>query len=233
MLRRRVMKEMVTLVGIVVILAGLVFANTQLRRGTLKEKMEKTRRFHEDNRIQIGLDTLQWDLLRKTRGTYRSGPTFPEDLMPRKDSQVTVIGFMTPIDRFVQMSEFMLLPVPIQCYFCEIPPMRDVMLVQMKDGEEVPLIEEPVSITGRLILNEGPNTKFFYILADAGWEASVTGRNITKKLIAPEHRTPMHIQEGEQLLEGITPPGEQTQPPEGEAPSAAPPTGTEGTPSGN
>jgi len=77
------------------------------------------------------------------------------------------MGFMTPIDQFREATHFMLLPLPIECYFCQAPPLRDVMLVRMTQGETVNMVEEPVMMSGRLALNADGGEKFFYTLENA------------------------------------------------------------------
>jgi hypothetical protein len=195
--------ELVTVFGILVILAGLVLANSQLRRESLKEKYDRYRRELEQKRGTMGLQLIKWDLLRKTRGNVRSGPTFDKALLPYQDQLVDLMGFMVPIAQFVDMTEFLVLPVPIQCYFCEAPPMRDVVLVHMDEGKETPLVNEPVVVSGILHLNQGPGTKFFYTIKKADVNAGEVGKSLTRKEVPVEHRIPQHIQNGEELLEGV------------------------------
>jgi hypothetical protein len=45
--------------------------------------------------------------------------------------------------------------------------MRDVVLVQMEKDKTVDIVTEPVVVSGTLALNEGPGTKFFYVVKDA------------------------------------------------------------------
>jgi len=131
---------------------------------------------------------LPWDIMRKTKGTRKTGPTFTPELLEHKDNRVSVVGFMTPLYEFRNTTEFLFLPMPIECYFCESPPMRDVILVQMAEGKKVDLVEEPVLLDATLALNEGPGTKFFYVMKDA---VLSDGQQLTPKKI-----TPQHLQEG-------------------------------------
>lgn len=183
-MRRRVIRDLGTLLGIVVVLAGVVGINIYMRLGTLQEKFERIRRAEEAKHIQLGQQVLDWELLRQTKGKVGKDTKFPEELKPKAGTTVNLIGFMTPIDQFRDAEYFMLLPLPIQCYFCEAPPMRDVMLVRMAEGTKVNLVEEPVLISGELRLNEGsPDTfpeKFYYKLANA--QFNVKGKLTEKKV---------------------------------------------------
>ena len=174
-MRRRVVRDLGTIVGIVVILAAVVFINGYMRRGTLATEMEKVRRKAESEQITIGTELLSWSLLRETKGTTRSGPALASDLLAKKDTSVNLIGFMVPQYEFRQMTEFILLPLPIECYFCQAPPMREVVLVQMAKDAKVDLVKEPVLISGELTLNEGKGTKFFYVLKNATRGAAEKG----------------------------------------------------------
>ena len=201
-MRRRAMREMGTILGIVVILAVIVLANSQLRRGSLKTQMERVRRNAEAKREEGGVPILSWDILRETTGSRKKGPTFDERLVEQRDSTVNLIGFMVPEYEFRQMQEFMLLPVPIECYFCESPPMRDVMLIQMAEGSVVDLVNEPVLIHGELTLNEGPGTKFFYVIKNADRGPAEEGAKFTRRSTSEEAMG--HAAQMKEKLDGVT-----------------------------
>ncbi|MCX5759524.1 MAG: DUF3299 domain-containing protein, partial [Candidatus Hydrogenedentes bacterium] len=186
-MRRRVVRDIGTFIGVIVILGVVVFINGQMQRGTLKDQMEKVRRAAETKQRGSGVDLLSWDTLRKTTGTRRTGPSFDKALVDKRGGSVSLIGFMVPLYDFRDIKEFILLPVPIECYFCQAPPMRDVMLVQMAAGKATDLAKEPVIISGELTLNEGPGTKFFYVIKDATRGAAEKCGKLTKKKITSEH----------------------------------------------
>ncbi|MBX7254836.1 MAG: DUF3299 domain-containing protein [Candidatus Hydrogenedentes bacterium] len=202
-MRRRVIRDLGTLLGIVVVLAGVVGINIYMRLGTLQEKFDRIRRAEEAKQIQQGRNLLDWELLRLTKGKLGKDTKFPEDLKPKNGTTVNLIGFMTPIDQFRDAEYFMLLPLPIQCYFCEAPPMRDVMLVRMAEGHKVNLVEEPVLITGELVLNEGSADvfpeKFYYKLTNATFNTK--DKNLTPKNIRKQDRQE-GAKQGGQLLQG-------------------------------
>lgn len=214
MIRRRVVRDLGTIAGIAVILAGVVGLNIYYRLDSLKAKYDAIRRTAEATRAKQGVELLSWDDLRKTKGNLRSGPTFDPAVVERaKDGRsVNLMGFMTPIDQFKNVSHFMLLPLPIQCYFCEMPPIRDVMLVRMNKGEVVDIVEEPVLISGRLVLNDGPGHKFFYSIEEATWAPGHSNKPLTTKTFSQQHRQESY-QLGGQLLEDSAKPEEKLLPP--------------------
>lgn len=184
-MRRRVVRDLGTIIGVVVILAGVVGVNFYMRLEGLQEKYDQIRRSYEQQAVQTGTELLDWELLRRTKGSLRSGPTFDEELKTIAGQSVNLMGFMTPIDEFRDATHFMLLPLPIECYFCNAPPMRDVMLVRMTEGERVNMVEEPVLMSGTLKLYAGGEDKFFYTLQNA---VRTTMGETTEKRFTQQHR---------------------------------------------
>lgn len=185
-MRKRAVREIGTIFGIIIILGAVVFFNGYMRRGSLSDYFEKVRRTAEAAQAGQGVPLLQWNLLRKTSGSMRSGPKFDQNLLDIRDAEVNIIGFMVPLQEFRAVKEFLLLRLPVQCYFCEAPPPRDVMLVQMAEGESTDIVNEPVIVSGLLTLNEGPGIKFFYVLKEASRAAAEKGGKLTRKNIRPE-----------------------------------------------
>ena len=212
-MRKRAVREIGTGLGIVIVLAAVVFFNGYMRRGSLKDHFEKVRRAAEAAQAGQGVPLLQWELLRKTTGSVRSGPKFAPDLLTIRNAEVNLIGFMVPLQQFRAVREFLLLPLPVQCYFCEAPPMRDVMLVQLAEDKTSDIVNEPIIVSGLLTLNEGPGTKFFYVLKEASREAAQEGGKLTRKNIRPEaiQHMKQQSQPEPQLLPGYEVPPAPTQ----------------------
>lgn len=205
-MRRRVVREIGTIAGIAVILAVVVLTAGFFRRSAKWEIFWEMREKAEAARIQEGLSLLDWDVLRKTKGTYRSGATFLDELKALDGQHVHIIGYQVPNEEFRAMHEFMLLPVPIECYFCESPPMRDVVYVKMKEGTTANLVNEPILINGILRLHSAPKSDYFYVIEDAQWGKAAEGQSLTPKEVAPEHRLGGAHMEQPQLEEGYDPP---------------------------
>ena len=110
----------------------------------------------------------------------------------------------------VELGDALLLPLPIECYFCAMPPQRDVLLVTMREGETASLYNEPVLIRGTLKLQRGPGVKFFYGLENATFEAAEDGGALTKKRPQLQHMVPSHERDDSQLLPGWSEPQRDT-----------------------
>jgi hypothetical protein len=89
----------------------------------------------------------------------------------------------------------MLLPVPIECYFCESPPMRDVVYVRMKEGTTADLVNEPILINGVLRLHDAPKSDYFYVIEDAAWGKADESQRLTPKYVPQEHRLGGHAEQ--------------------------------------
>jgi hypothetical protein len=193
--RRRVVREIGTISGIVLILGVVVLTAGFFRRSTSWEKFERIRKVAEAAQREGGVDLLGWDVLQATKGTYRSGPSFQDALKARDGSPVHIIGYQVPDEEFRAMHEFMLLPVPIECYFCESPPMRDVVYVRMKEGTTADLVNEPILINGILRLHDAPKSDYFYVIEDAAWGKADESQRLTPKYVPQEHRLGGHAEQ--------------------------------------
>ncbi|MBN2308573.1 MAG: DUF3299 domain-containing protein [Candidatus Hydrogenedentes bacterium] len=217
-MRRRAVRDLVTLLGVVLILAGVVAANVYMRLDSLKELARKARIQMEKQRKAEGVKLLEWETLRTTKGTFRSGPRFKPPMEGVDNHACNIVGFMAPIDQFRKVSHFMLLPMPITCYFCESPPLREVIEVQLREGVTADMVNEPVLIGGLMRLNRDKGAPFFYTLSEAKWGEAVTDEEFTEKQTPEEHREHLLV-EFKKLL-GETDEGDVMLPPD-EAPSGS------------
>jgi hypothetical protein len=192
--------------GVAVVLAIVIFINSQGQRLKLAERMVAWRIEVEEKRQSRGLQLLNWDWVRATQGSRSAGPVFDPKLEEWNEKRVDIVGFMTPIGSFRNMKEFILLPMPIECYFCERPPMRDQVLINMAEGETTNLYEDPMIINGVLKLQRGQDVKKFYVIDDARigpGDPESTGPKV--RILDPEHMVPQTHTDTE-LQQGIEPP---------------------------
>jgi len=216
--RRRTIRDLGTIGGVLVILLALVSANTYFGLEQRRDRAIKFRKAVEQAKIAEGVDLLDWELFMATKGTIRKGATYVDDLKKIDEMPVNIVGYMVPINQFRNVDNFMLLPMPLDCYFCESPPMRDIIMIKMKPGEVVDLAEEPVLIGGQLHLNEGENQQFFYTIDYANLGPALKEEILTRKNISDEHREHMRANElqdvlseedkGGELLEGTDSPSD-------------------------
>jgi hypothetical protein len=197
--RRRTIRDLGTIAGVLVILLVLVSMNTYFGLEQRRDRAIKFRKAVEAEQIRKGVDLIDWELFQSTKGTIRKGATFVEELKPHDTMPINIVGYMVPINQFRNVDNFMLLPMPLDCYFCESPPMRDIIMVKMKPGETVDLAEEPVLIGGQLMLNEGENQQFFYQIEYANLGPALEGE-IHQKRISEEHREHMRSTTIQELL---------------------------------
>lgn len=195
-MRRRSKRDLITLLGLVVIVAGVVGVNGYLRRAGLRETFERMRAVVEAKHRDAGVTLIEWSELYQVQGRRRTGASFPDSLQQKNGRLVNIVGFMSPIDQFRNVTEFMLLPVPMVCYFCAAPPMRDIIEVKLEAPAN--MVNEPVLVGGRLALHEGPNPLFFYTIGNAKWNEAVSDEEVTDKETEQEHR--MHLLQGFQEL---------------------------------
>lgn len=203
-LRRRVKRDLTLVAGVVLILCIVVVVNYGSGVAKLASKFEALRSGIEEQRQAEGIELLSWKLMRATGGMLRTGATFVPELLEKDNTEVNVIGFMVPFEQFNHMTEFLLLPLPLECYFCQIPPARDVMFVQMKPGTDTKLYEEPVLLSGKIKLHKEAPTKFFYSLEDAAVGPAEAKGSLHPKALKQEHTLPQHENTGN-LMPGYNP----------------------------
>lgn len=201
-MRQRVKRDLTAIAGVVVVLALVIFLNDNVQRTALAKKKDQERKQYENARQEAGMEILKWHHMRDTEGSLRSGPTFSDELKKWNNQQVNVIGFMVPENEFREMTEFMLLPLPIECYFCNRPPVEDVMVIHMEEGTTTDVYGNAVLVNGVLRLHEGPNQQSFYSIEHAALVAAKEGERLQRRYIPPEHMLPQHTKEPE-LMPGF------------------------------
>ncbi len=214
-MRRAPIRHLITILGVAFIIGGIALFKQFNDLSDLRAAKIKERERAERMRKSKGLDLLSWKVVRTTRGNVRKGPRYDKSLLKYRDKLVDIIGFMVPLYEFRQAHEFLLLPMPIECYFCQRPPINEVMFIQMAEGQVARMVEEPVLINGYLTLNEGPGTKFFYVVRQAKWgpgDPEKQPKDLHTKITAPEHQAREHIREidkaagvDDEILPGMDP----------------------------
>lgn len=202
-MKRRTKRDIGMLLGVLVLIGAVAFFNSQMQRGNLTRQMEDLRASLEVERAEEGLDVLAWSLMRKTKGSMRRGAEFAPELEALDGHLVNVMGFMVPQEQFRNVDNFMILPLPIECYFCAMPPDRDVMNVQLKLGETEDIWREPVLIIGTLNIHRGPDVRFFYSLTDAVLVSADEDATLTRREMELQHMLPQHEQDPSMLLDPV------------------------------
>ena len=202
-MKRRTKRDLGVFIGAIAIIAAIAFLNTQMQRGDLAAKMESLRADLEQKRADEGMKILSWTDIRKTTGSLRKGGRYDQALLDIDGDIVNLMGFMVPQEQFRDVTEFLLLPIPLECYFCAMPPSRDVILIQLADGETTPIYEEPILVNGRLAVHQGPEIKFFYAIQNAIVGKADESGELTKRRMKLEHMLPQHDKDPSLLLDPI------------------------------
>lgn len=200
-MKKRTKRDIGIFLGVIGLIGTVAFVNGQLSRGSLTTQFEDLRESIEERRITEDTNLLRWNHLRKTKGTLRKGGRFGESLYDYHQKHVNIVGFMVPQEQFRDVTEFLLLPIPLECYFCAMPPSRDVLLVQLAKGETAQIYMEPIVVNGIFEIHEGPGQKFFYSLEDARIGAAEDGGDLTKKRLKIQHMLPNHEPDPDLLLD--------------------------------
>jgi hypothetical protein len=179
-MRQRAKRELTILGVVVLVVAALIFINYTTGLEQLVKRYDDMRRTAEAAREAEGMEILKWRHMRDTEGSLRGGPTFTDELKAWNNKQVNLIGFMVPENEFRDVKEFILLPLPIECYFCKRPPVDDVMMIQMAEGTTTKIFEGAVLINGVLRLHEGAQPEVLLLYHPRGPRAGGAGRTSSK-----------------------------------------------------
>lgn len=99
------------------------------------------------------------------RSTTRIAPRFSATVTALDQKEITVQGFMLPLDMGEKHALFILSAVPPTCAFCIPGGPEAVVEVRAKRG--VAYTDNPVMVTGRLSVLKDDPTGIFYRLTDA------------------------------------------------------------------
>ena len=80
---------------------------------------------------------------------------------------MVLTGYMVPFDDTQEMSSFLVIEDPFCCLFCELPEATGRVYVELPEGSTTTLTRNPVTITGRLVLNNSDPDSAFYSIVDA------------------------------------------------------------------
>lgn len=93
-------------------------------------------------------------------------PKFGEDVMKMNGKSVSLKGFIIPFDGMFEPKHIILSSLPIaSCFFCGGSGPETVAEAYLK--EEVKYTAKPVTVTGKLELNDTDYNQLMYILRDA------------------------------------------------------------------
>jgi hypothetical protein len=94
-------------------------------------------------------------------------PAFPKYLQELDGKQVTLTGFMKPLGDDLECSSFMLIEYPVGCWFCEVPEITGIVLVELPADKSTTFTRGLVRITGKLGLNANDPENFLFTVSRA------------------------------------------------------------------
>lgn len=116
---------------------------------------------------KTGVNAIPWGLFLETSVDRHFRPSFPKYLQELNGCLVTLTGFMHPVSDDLEVTEFLLVELPIGCWYCEMPELTGIVLVELQAGKSVPLTRKALEVTGRLKLNASDPENFFFTLEQA------------------------------------------------------------------
>ena len=116
--------------------------------------------------MKSGLWSTLLDIEYETQGIYGYIPKFTHAHQLLHKKEVTIKGYMYPLEPYDTQQFFMLSANPLNaCFFCGGSGPESVVEVNSPDG--IPLKDHVVTIKGILNLNTEEPERLFYILNDA------------------------------------------------------------------
>jgi hypothetical protein len=114
-----------------------------------------------------GLTTVTWGMLNATTLDAKFRPTFSKTLQQLDGKKVALTGYMVPFDDAQDLPAFLVIEDQFCCLSCELPAMAGRVYIELPEGQTTPLTRNPVTITGKLILNSTDPDACFYSIVDA------------------------------------------------------------------
>jgi len=102
---------------------------------------------------------VNWEFLDKTDVVVSDGKkdatiNYPHEVKALDGKRVAIVGFMAPFESLDDMTQCMILPAYVGCFYCGPPPVTQVLLIQQINAKKQkrPFINDAVIVTGTLRL---------------------------------------------------------------------------------
>jgi hypothetical protein len=113
------------------------------------------------------INTLPWAVLAETTLDRKFRPTFPKYLKQLDGKKVVLSGFMQPLGEDFEANSFLLIEYPVGCWYCEMPEMTGIVLVELGGGKEAQFTRGLVKVVGKLKLNPKDPENFLFTISKA------------------------------------------------------------------
>jgi hypothetical protein len=114
-----------------------------------------------------GVNVLPWAVVTQTTVDRQYRATFPKYLRELDGRTVTLTGYVQPLGNDPEMTAFLLIEYPVGCWYCEVPDLAAMVLVELPRGKVHLFSRQSIEITGKLKLNAGDPEDFLYAVQDA------------------------------------------------------------------
>jgi tetratricopeptide (TPR) repeat protein len=114
-----------------------------------------------------GMNVLPWSVISETIVDRKFKPSFAQHLKELDGKQVSLTGFIQPLDAEQDLTMFMFIENPVGCWYCEMPEPTEIVFVELPTGRTTPYTNVMVRVTGRLMLNTNDPEEFLYTIRDA------------------------------------------------------------------
>ena len=114
-----------------------------------------------------GVNSLPWSVLADTSIDRQFRPGFAKYLQDLEGKQVSLTGFIQPLNEELELATFMFIEYPVGCWYCEMPEVTSILFVELPEGKSFTYTRGLVKVTGRLSLNKGNPESFLYTLNKA------------------------------------------------------------------
>jgi hypothetical protein len=114
-----------------------------------------------------GVNALPWSVVVETTLDRHYKPTFPKYLKELDGLTVELEGFMQPLGEDLECGSFLVIEYPVGCWYCEMPEMTAMVLVDMPEGKSFTYSRGKLKVKGKLKLNGNDPENFLYIVKDA------------------------------------------------------------------
>lgn len=114
-----------------------------------------------------GVNVLPWVVLNETSLGRQFKPTFAKYLEQLDGKQIELSGFMQPLGEDLDVVAFMLIEYPVGCWYCEMPEVVGIVLVELAPGKTTAVTRGQVKVTGKLSLNATDPENFLYTISRA------------------------------------------------------------------
>jgi tetratricopeptide (TPR) repeat protein len=114
-----------------------------------------------------GVTPLPWAVLAETSLDRKFRPTFAKYLQELDGKQVALTGYMQPLGEDLELGSFMLIEFPVGCWYCEMPEITAIVLVELPRGQTRTYTRGAVKVVGTLSLNSTDPENFLYTIGKA------------------------------------------------------------------